>query len=95
MPDRDYDHFCRQAQRIENMDKKIDTITGHFRVDGIVGKMSGNIEKITILAENNLALQEEEEESEEDKIPVKYLVLAILGLIAILATILGVKLPWG
>jgi hypothetical protein len=89
----EWKHYCIQAKRIENMDKKIDTITGHFRVDGIVGKMSGNIEKLTALAESTLAPKDDDEE-EDEKVPVKYLVWAIIGLVVILATILGVKLPF-
>ena len=94
MPDRNsnYEHYCIQAKRIESMDKKLDTITGHFRIDGIVGKMSGSIEKLTTLAENSLK-PKEEEEPEEEVLPVKWLIWAIIGLIAILAGLLGIKLP--
>ena len=90
MPERGaYDHYCIQAKRIEAMDKKLDTITGHFRVDGIVGKMSGSIEKMASFVE-----EREEDRKEKGDLPVKWLIWIVVGLVIILAGILKIDLPF-
>ena len=87
---KDFDHYCIQAKRIEAMDKKLDTLTGHFRVDGIVGKMSGSIEKMALFVEE----RQDGKKKENGTLPVKWLIFAVIGLIVILAGLLGIKLPF-
>ena len=90
-PRKDMDHYCIQAKRIEAMDKKLDALTGHFQVDGIIGEMSGSIKKMVAVAE---VISEKAKHKEDGALPIKWLIWAILGLIAILATLFGIKMPF-
>jgi hypothetical protein len=81
-------HYCIQADRIEKMDKKVDDIHSEFQVNGIIGIMSGQIKKLTTMAENGKI------KSDNSSISPKILYFVIAGLVVILAAVLGVKLPF-
>ena len=83
MPTVDDDHYCIQAERIAKMDEKLDDLTGHFHIGGVIWEMSGNIKKLT---------NGKKEENRE--LPTKWLIWAVLGLVAILATLFGIKMPF-
>ena len=94
-PRKDMDHYCIQAKRIETMDRKLDTISRHFQVDGIIGEMSGSIKKIVAVAEEAGKRSSKAMEKKDDAaLPTKWLILTVLGLVAILATLLGIKMPF-
>jgi len=84
----DAEHYCIQAKRIEKMDRKLDDIHEQFQVDGAIGVMSGQLTRLTTLAENG---SKEKEHVSPDK--VIYWVIA--GLVAIIAALVGVNLPLG
>ena len=84
----DPDHYCIQAKRIEKMDKKLDDIHSQFQVDGTIGVMSGQIRRLTTLAENGHK-KKENGNGTRDKITL--LVIAILA--AIIAGLVGVNIP--
>ena len=93
--DKKWEHYCIQSKRIENMDRKIDTISRHFQVDGIIGEMSGSIKKIVAVAEEAEKRNNEASNKKENgTLPIKWLIFAVLGLVAILATLLGIKMPF-
>ena len=83
----DPEHYCIQAKRIEKMDQKLDDIHHHFQVDGTIGVMSGQIKRLTTLAENG------HKKKENGHIPLKTALWIIAGLVAIVAAVLGVNLP--
>jgi hypothetical protein len=70
------------------MDKKVDDIHSEFQVNGIIGIMSGQIKKLTTMAENGKI------KSDNSSIPPKILYFIIAGLVVILAAVLGVKIPF-
>ena len=72
------------------MDKKLDELTGHFQVGGIVGKMSGQVEKLTIMAENGSIGK-----SVFSMENVKWLALSIFALAMIIAALLKIDIPIG
>jgi hypothetical protein len=84
MPPIDPEHYCIQTTRIEKMDQKLDDIHDEFQVNGTVGVMSGQLKRLTTLAENG---------HKENTVPTKILYWIIAGLVAILAVFLGVDLP--
>ena len=84
-----YCNYCIQESRIESMDEKIDGISKHFQVDGIVGQMSGEVGRIATLIENGNS------KKSEGPIPTKIVWWVILGLVAIIAVLLGVEVPFG
>ena len=84
----DPEHYCIQAKRIENMDKKLNDIHDQFQVDGTIGTMSGQLTRLITLAENG-------KKNENGGIPHKIVYLIIAGLVAILAALVGVNLPIG
>lgn len=91
----DWDHYCIQAKRIESMDKKLDSLTGHFHIGGVIWEMSGSVKKMAAVVE---AVAEEKKakgnKTEDGALPVKWLVWVVLGLVAILAALLGIKVPF-
>jgi len=85
------DHYCIQADKIVNMDKKLDALTGHFHVGGIIWNMSGDIKKMAAVAD---AIDNSRKKKENGELPTKWLIWAVLGLVAILATLFGIKMPF-
>ena len=79
------EHYCIQKERIEKMDTKLDEINDHFQVDGIVGKMSGQLSSLTTLVKNG--------KKESGTIPPKLAVWVVLGLVLIIAALVGVQIP--
>jgi hypothetical protein len=85
----DPEHYCIQANRIEKMDRKLDDIHEQFQVDGAIGKMSGQLTRLTTLAENGT------KKKDEPQPPDKIIYWVIAGLVAIIAALVGVNLPLG
>lgn len=85
----DAEHYCIQAKRIEKMDRKLDDIHEQFQVDGAIGVMSGQLTRLTTLAENGT------KKKEEHPPPDKIIYWVIAGLVAIIAALVGVNLPIG
>ena len=86
----DPEHYCIQAKRIEKMDRKLDDIHEQFQVDGAIGVMSGQLTRLTTLAENGT------KKKEEPPPPVEKIIYwVIAGLVAIIAALVGVNLPLG
>ncbi len=83
----DAEHYCIQAKRIEKMDKKLDDIHDQFQVDGTIGTMSGQLTRLITLAENG------SKKTENGGIPNKLVFWIIAGLVAVLATLVGVNIP--
>jgi len=84
----DAEHYCIQAKRIENMDKKLNDIHDQFQVDGTIGTMSGQLTRLITLAENGTKRKDE-----AGSVPHKIVYWIIAGLVAILATVVGVNIP--
>ena len=82
----DPNHYCIQAARIEKMDKKVDEIHDQFQVNGTIGIMSGQINRLTTLAENG---KKKNGGITKDKIALW--VIAILA--GIIAGLVGVNIP--
>ena len=83
-PDFDAKHYCIQADRIQQMDEKLDDIHDEFQITGTIGIMSGQLSRLTTLAENG---------TKKKEIPEKVIFLIIAGLVAIIAALVGVNLP--
>jgi hypothetical protein len=83
------DHYCIQAKRIEKMDRKLDDIHEQFQVDGAIGVMSGQLTRLTTLAENGT------KKKNNSHPPEKIIYWVIAGLVAIIAALVGVNLPLG
>jgi len=86
-PDRD--HYSIQATRIEKMDGKLDDIHDQFQVDGTVGIMAKQVERLSALIENG------HKKKENGSNPSRTVLLIILALAAIIAGLLGINLPLG
>lgn len=84
-------HYCIQADRIIRVEHKIDKIDEKLdklsSVDGTVGKMSKQVERLTTLIENGASRKSVSSDT------WKWLGLSILILAAIIAALLGVNLP--
>ena len=89
MPSIDPDHYCIQAKRIEKMDRILDDIHQQFQVDGAIGVMSGQLTRLTTLAENG------KKKNENGSIPPKLVFWIIAGLVAVLAALVGINIPVG
>jgi hypothetical protein len=87
MPETIPDHYCIQAKRIEKMDRILDDIHQQFQVDGAIGVMSGQLTRLTTLAENG------SKKKEAGSIPHAIVYWIIAGLVAIIAAVVGVSLP--
>ena len=85
----DAEHYCIQAKRIEKMDRILDDIHQQFQVDGAIGVMSGQLTRLTTLAENG------SKKKEPAGSPDKVIYWVIAGLVAIIAALVGVNLPLG
>jgi len=83
----DPDHYCIQSKRIEKMDSKIDDIHEQFQVDGSIGVMSGQLTRLTTLAENGSA------KKKASAVPERLIYWIISGLVAVIAALVGIKLP--
>ena len=83
-PDFDAKHYCIQADRIQQMDEKLDDIHDEFQITGTIGIMSGQLSRLTTLAENGTKAKES---------PEKIVYWVIAGLVAIIAALVGVNLP--
>ena len=83
----DPEHYCIQAKRIENMDKKLNDIHDQFQVDGTIGTMSGQLTRLITLAENG------NKKKENGAIPHSIVYWIIAGLVAIIAAVVGVSIP--
>lgn len=90
------EHYCIQAPRIERIEVKIDAIDGKLdklsSVDGTVGKIAQQIERLSALIENNGRGAAAGAAMPEwlSKLPW----LVALGLVGILGALLGTKLPF-
>jgi hypothetical protein len=93
-PRKDMDHYCIQAKRIEAMDKKLDALTGHFHIGGVIWEMSGSIKKMASVVESAAKENGKKNSNNDGTLPVKYLIWIVLGLTAILAALVGVKVPF-
>jgi len=80
------EHYCIQVDRIAKMDSKIDDIHEQFQVDGTIGVMSGQLTRLTTLAENG---------QKKNGVPPKIAWWIVAGLVAILAAVLGINIPFG
>jgi hypothetical protein len=83
------DHYCIQAKRIEKMDRKLDDIHEQFQVDGAIGVMSGQLTRLTTLAENGT------KKKDNLQLPGKIIYWIIAGLVAIIAALVGANPPLG
>ena len=86
-PDFDAKHYCIQADRIQQMDEKLDDIHEQFQVEGTIGVMSGQLTRLTTLAENGT------KKKENGSIPHAVVYWIIAGLVAIIAAVVGVSIP--
>jgi len=85
-------HYCIQAQRIVRIEDKLDKIDEKIdrlsSVDGTVGKMSGQLERLTALIENGGTGRKQQGAD-----IWKWFGLSVLVLAVIIATLLGIKIP--
>jgi len=88
----DIHHYCIQASRIIRIEEKVDRIDEKLdklnSVDGTVGKMSKQVERLTTLIENGA-----NKKNAISGDTWKWLGLSILILAAIIAALLGVNIP--
>ena len=91
----DEQHYCIQADRIAKMDKKLDEIHDQFQVDGTIGKMSGQLTRLTALMENgrNGRKPPKNGDGGVGPIPPKLVWWIIAGLVAIVAALAGANIP--
>ena len=86
------DHYCIQAQRIVRIEDKLDNIDAKIdrlsSVDGTVGKMSGQLERLTALIESGNTGRKQLGAD-----IWKWFGLSVLVLAVIIATLLGIKIP--
>jgi len=86
------DHYCIQSTRIERMDTKLDDIDKKLddlvSIRGPIVNMSEQITRLTLLIENG---NNKKRKLLDDA--WKWLGLSILILAAVIAALLGVKLP--
>ena len=85
----DTEHYCIQAARIEKMDQKLDDIHDQFQVDGTIGTMSGQLQRLITLTENG----KKNRDPENGGIPNKLVFWIIAGFVAIIAALVGVNIP--
>jgi hypothetical protein len=85
------EHYCIQAARIEKMDRKLDDIHDQFQVDGTVGVMARQVEKLTTMVEerhppkNNGGIN--------GSVPTKLVLWIVGSLVAVVLFLLGIDLP--
>ena len=80
----DSEHYCIQSKRIEKMDSQLGDIHEQFQVDGTIGVMSGQLARITAIAENG---------KPKGGAPEKAIYFIIVGLVAIIAALVGANVP--